>query len=46
MNKKFSWSGVIVVLLSLACMLYYYIIFRHTLENQLRHQHRVVDNKS
>jgi len=31
MTKKFSWSGVIVVLLCLACMLYYYLIFRYTI---------------
>ena len=28
MNKKFSWQGVIVVLISLGLMTYYTIIFR------------------
>jgi hypothetical protein len=37
MNKKFSWSGVIVVLICLAFMLYYYLIFRHTLESLRLH---------
>ena len=44
MSKKFSWSGVIVVLVCLACMLYYYLIFRHTIELQIQHQHAVIDN--
>ncbi len=46
MSKKFSWSGVIVVLISVACMLYYYLIFRHTIETQVLHQQAVFDNKS
>jgi hypothetical protein len=39
-------SGPIIVLLSLGLILYYYLIFRHTLETQVLHQHTVIDNKS
>jgi hypothetical protein len=46
MRKEFSWSGVIVVLICLACMSYYYLIFRHAIESQVRHQHTVIDNTS
>jgi len=38
MNKKFSWSGTIIVLLCIACMLYYYLVFRHTIEVQFHQQ--------
>jgi len=34
MKQKFSWSGTIVVLLCFACMLYYYLVFHHTIETQ------------
>lgn len=44
MNKKFSWSGAIVVLACLACMLYYYLIFRHAMIDQILHKHPIVDN--
>jgi len=44
MSKKFSWSGAIVVLICLACMLYYYLIFRHAIESQVQHHHVVIDN--
>ena len=43
MSKKFSWSGVIVVLICLACMLYYYLIFRHVIESQVLHHHALID---
>ena len=38
MKKKFSYSGVIVVLLSLGLMLYYYLIFRHAAEIKMQQQ--------
>lgn len=46
MSKKFSWTGVVVVLICLGLMLYYYLIFRHTLETQILHHHAVIDNLS
>jgi len=46
MTKKFSWSGAIVVLLCLALMLYYYLIFRHAMEIQFHHRHAVVDSST
>jgi len=46
MNNKFSWSGVIVVMLCLACMLYYYLIFRYAINTQIHHQRITIDNTS
>ncbi len=41
MSKKFSWAGVIVVLISLALMLYYYLIFRTTVSVRLEDRHTI-----
>lgn len=38
MSKKKSWSGAIVVLICLAFMLYYYMIFHHALVSQSSHR--------
>jgi hypothetical protein len=46
MVKEFSWSGTIVVLISLACILYYYLTFRHTMQSQATHHEIVVDNST
>jgi len=46
MPKKFSWSGPIIVILCLACMFYYYLIFRNALNSQMIHKQSVFDNKS
>ncbi len=46
MSKKFSWAGVVVVLICLGLMFYYYLIFRYTIETQILHHHAVIDNKS
>jgi len=43
LSKKFSWSGVIVVLLCIACMMYYYLIFRHTIGSLSTRNHAQID---
>jgi hypothetical protein len=44
MSKKFSWSGSLVVMACLACMLYYYLVFRYSVETQARHHPVIIDN--